>query len=263
MPSPFPGMDPYFEDPEVWPGFHHSFLAALKDRLGPAVRPRYFVHAEERVYVVDEEDGAYRLIVPDVRVIRAKRESSRAPSPDKGGLQIAPPIQVVELLENEVHEHFLEIVDRVDRSVVTVIELLSPTNKAPHSKGRSEVLKKRRQVYATSTNWVEIDLLREGARLANLAASADSEYQVFLSRAGDPREACVWPIQLKEKLPVIGIPLRGSDQDVPVDLQAVIDHVYDSGSYDMDFDYRAAPAPPLTIEQERWADGLLRTSGLR
>ena len=26
MPSPFPGMDPYLEDPSVWMDFHESFI---------------------------------------------------------------------------------------------------------------------------------------------------------------------------------------------------------------------------------------------
>ncbi|MBI3176672.1 MAG: DUF4058 family protein [Chloroflexi bacterium] len=26
MPSPFPGMDPYIEDPDVWGDFHGGFL---------------------------------------------------------------------------------------------------------------------------------------------------------------------------------------------------------------------------------------------
>src|SRR5437868_10463857 len=138
MPSPFPGMDPYLEDPALWSGFHHTFLTALQEQLSPAVRPRYFVRVEERVFVTREDDPAYRLIVPDVRVIEAQRgqHPGRATSSTGGKLAIAEPIPVVELIEPEVHEHRLEVIDRTYRSVVTVIELLSPTNKVQGSAGR-------------------------------------------------------------------------------------------------------------------------------
>ncbi|MFQ6042589.1 MAG: DUF4058 family protein, partial [Candidatus Poribacteria bacterium] len=41
MPSPFPGMDPYLENPVWWPDFHHSFITYARDALQPGLRPRY------------------------------------------------------------------------------------------------------------------------------------------------------------------------------------------------------------------------------
>ena len=38
MPSPFPGMNPYLEQPSVWAGFHNRLIVALA--LGWLARPR-------------------------------------------------------------------------------------------------------------------------------------------------------------------------------------------------------------------------------
>ena len=259
MPSPFPGMDPYLEEPAIWSGFHHAFLSSLQERLGPAVRPKYFVRVEERIYVAHEDDPAYRFIVPDVRVIDAGRAGRPATGRGTGGLVIAPPVPVVEMADPEIHEHRLEILDRVDRSVVTVIEMLSPTNKVPRSIGRESFLQKRNEVYGTDAHWMEIDLLRDGARTANLAASGETEYQVYLSRAGKPRQGYVWPIPLRERLPVIGVPLRDPDADVPLDLQAAFDQVFDVGGYDLDLHYDLDPIPTLTTEDTAWAKQRIAT----
>jgi hypothetical protein len=251
-------MDPYLEDPAIWSGFHHAFLSALQERLGPAVRPKYFVRVDERVYVAHKEDPAYRFIVPDVRVIEAARKRPPATSGGAaGGLVIAPPLPVVEMIDPEIHEHRLEILDRVDRSVVTVIEMRSPTNKMPRSVGRDSFLQKRNEVYGTDAHWMEIDLLRDGARTANVAASGEAEYQIYLSRAGKPRRGFVWPVPVRERLPVIGVPLRNGDADVPLDLQAAFDQVYDVGGYDLDLDYRRAPSCPLNPLQAEWAQTIL------
>ena len=256
MSSPFPGMDPYLENADLWSGFHAPFLVALQNRLAPLVRPKYFVRVEERVYLSDEEDPG-RRVVPDVRVVAFEQRPWRRPQPNPGGGVIAVSVPVVEQRDEEVHEHYLEVRDRVDRSVVTVVELLSPSNKIPGSRGRTAFVQKRREVYATDTHWVEIDLLRGGTRTCNNAPAAGTPYQVFLSRArgGGERGGSVWPIALEAPLPVIGIPLRGADADVPLDLQAAFDFVYDTGAYDVDLedDYAAdPPPPPLSPDTLAW-----------
>lgn len=251
MPSPFPGMDPYLEDPEIWTGVHAAVLAAIFERLGPAVRPKYVVRYQERVYVTSEEDPGYRLIVPDVRVLQAR--GARAPaSVPAGALAITEPVKV-ELVDDEIHEQSLAVIDPKDRSIVTVIELLSPTNKALNSYGRESFLKKRREVCRSDAHWVEIDLLREGDRTANFRRVEPADYPVYLSRASSPRTGYVWCISLRERLPVIAIPLRGEDPDVPLDLQTVLGSAIERGSYDLDTDYTRDPMPPLTAEQSQWA----------
>jgi hypothetical protein len=248
-------MDPYMEGPTLWSGFHHTYLTALQERLGPAVRPKYFVRVEERVYVSREDDPAHRLIVPDMRVVESARRGRAVPQ--TGAAAIAAPIPVADTLEREVHEYRLEVLDQIDRSVVAVIELLSPTNKVPNSVGRASFLQKRHEVFASEAHWIEIDLLRDGVRTANLAESSDAKYQVYLSRADTPRRGYVWPIYLREALPTIGVPLRPGDDDVPLNLQDAFAQVYEVGGYDLDVAYAADPIPPLTGEHSHWAAALL------
>jgi hypothetical protein len=67
---------------------------------------------------------------------------------------------------------------------------------------------------------------------------------------------------LRRRLPVIGVPLRPADPDVPLDLQSIVEQCYRNGGYD-DIDYRREPEPPLSPEDAAWADALLRQQGKR
>jgi hypothetical protein len=264
MPSPFPGMDPYLEDSALWSGFHHSFLSAMQERLAPLLRPKYFVRVEERVYVTGEDDPGYRHIVPDVRVVESARRNRPAitagAAPNE--LAIVEPVPVIELTDPEVHEYRLEVLDRVDRAVVTVIELLSPTNKTPHALGRESLLQKRKEVIAWPTHWTEIDLLLDGVRTTNPPGVPGSEYLVYLSRhTPGGRRAYAWPIKLRHALPVIGIPLRGDEPDAPLDLQAAFTAAYDVGAYDLDLDYQRPCKSPLAADDAQWAQQLVAAGG--
>ncbi|PZO58299.1 MAG: hypothetical protein DCF15_05775 [Phormidesmis priestleyi] len=68
MGSPFPGMNPYLENPTTWPNLHSRFIVAVANLLGPKVRPKYRVVVEEAVYRRDESDQAVLIGVPDISV---------------------------------------------------------------------------------------------------------------------------------------------------------------------------------------------------
>ena len=51
MPSPFPGMNPYLEQDDVWHDFHERFLPAAAEAIGAQVQPDYIVKIVEHVYV--------------------------------------------------------------------------------------------------------------------------------------------------------------------------------------------------------------------
>ena len=254
MASPFPGMDPYLEDPATWTGVHAAILAALFEQIGPAVRPKYAVRFEERVFVTDDDDPGYRLVIPDVRVVQRDPAEPLRPF---ASTAIAEPIRATLPADDEVHERSLHVIDVRDRSIVTVIELLSPTNKIAGSFGRASFLRKRREVLAGDAHWMEIDLLRDGLRTPRLANVPDTDYRVYLSRSGPPRDAFVWPIRLQDRLPTVAFPLRGDDPDVPLDLQAAVTAAVERGSYDLDADYAADPVPPLSGPAEAWARSVL------
>ncbi len=50
MPSPFPGMNPYFEDPEFWPGVHHWLIIEIANSLNRQLSDKYVVTVEVRMY---------------------------------------------------------------------------------------------------------------------------------------------------------------------------------------------------------------------
>src|SRR4051794_37770421 len=64
MPSPFPGMNPYLEQEDVWHDFHERFLPTAAEVIGAQVQTGYIVKIDEHVYVhelsaVDIESEAF------------------------------------------------------------------------------------------------------------------------------------------------------------------------------------------------------------
>ena len=87
-------------------------------------------------------------------------------------------------------------------------------------------------------------------------------YRVVVHRGWRRLEAEYYAIALPDPLPTIKVPLRPTDSDVPLDLQALLDQCYENGGYD-DIDYAIAPDPPLPAAAARWAAQLLRRAGRR
>jgi Protein of unknown function (DUF4058) len=263
MPSPFPGMDPYLEDPGLWPDVHHEILSAAREILNHQLRPKYLVRIEERVYISGENDPG-RPVIPDVHISARSGWEGKPYWPRAGGrAEVAEPVEGNTMIEEEVHEAYLSIIDRAGQSVVTVIELLSPTNKVPGSQGRVSSEQKREEVLHSPSHWVEVDLLRGGVGFRPWWLRSPCEYFVHVSRAEKRPKGLVWPIRLSQHLPVITIPLRPEDPDASLDLQAVIATAYDRAGYDLSVDYGCDPVPPLTGEWPGWADALLKARGLR
>jgi hypothetical protein len=174
---------------------------------------------------------------------------------------------LVNLEPFEVRETFIEVRPARSQRAVTVLEILSPSNKAGGSPGREQYLAKQRELLRSPTHLLEVDLLPQG--LATVALSygrlgldQEWDYLVCLHRAGQP--CCeVWPIPLRQPLPGVRIPLAEKDPDLVLDLQEMLDHCYDAGHYDRLVDYRRPPAVPLSRSHARWANALLREHRLR
>ncbi len=157
----------------------------------------------------------------------------------------------VEVRPKEVERHSsLEILDRRNRRVVTVMELLSPSNKAM-GPDRDDYLAKRRQVLAGTTHLVEIDLRRGGIR-PNLPELPASDYYTLVSRYEDRPRLGFWPVGLRDPLPILPIPLAVPDPDAHLDLNAVLDRAYDAADYGK-YIYQEVPDPKLSAEDETWA----------
>jgi hypothetical protein len=247
MPSPFPGMNPYLEQAAVWQDFHQSFLPLAREVLTAQVRPAYVVKVEEHLFVHEAPiNGRKVLGRSDVSVVGG---TAGAPSAGPASAVAQAPITVL-LTGADIERHaFLEIRDRANMEVVTVIELLSPSNKDP-GPDREIYLAKRRRLLWSGTHLVEIDLLRGGGRLPPIEIMAD--YCVFVSRAEERPRAFAWPIHLRSRLPEIPIPLRPPHADARLDLQQVLHRLYDTAGYE-DYIYNNEPEPPLSPEDAEWA----------
>ena len=214
MPSPFPGMNPYLEQAAVWHDLRITMMAALSAQIVPQV-------------------------VPDCIVLIGMRYEI-GETPEEAGLP-----------ESEWDRaRFLEVRDRHSRELIAVIELLSPSNKRPGA-DRDRYLARRGDLIASPVHLIEIDLLRGGV-LVPAEKRPACDYSVLVSRAEDRLRAGFWPIGLRERLPVVPIPLRSPDDPARVDLQAAVDRVYDDAGY-AHFIYARDPEPPLTPDQADWA----------
>ncbi len=256
MPSPFPGMNPYLEHPSVWHDFHGVLVTEMRLELAGQLGSRYQVRMDEHVYIHELDASARRLIGrPDVLI--SERPGTPLPTGTTAVLAVAPAAGELPIGVDVLQERYIEIRDKQQGRLVTVIELLSPTNKQPGS-DREQYLAKRRQYLLSDVNLVEIDLLRGGTRMpvSNLATCA---YCVVVSPGDERPNAGLWPIGLRDPLPTIPIPLGRGDTPARLDLQALLHRVYDRGRY-ADSITEAAPEPSLTFEDAAWAQAVLAAS---
>lgn len=198
---------------------------------------------------LDDVSIATRVIRPDVSVV-GERQSAQS----RVAL-IEPPLRLATVMEAETPVHFVEIREVGTMVVVTVIEVLSPTNKA--GEGRVEYLRKRRAVLNNDVNLVEIDLLRGGARVPMREPLPDFPYFAIVHRTALRPVADVWPIGFADPLPEIPVPLLAPDSAVMLHLQATLSGAFDSVGYGRAIDYSRSLSPPLGDSEERWARDLL------
>lgn len=264
MQSPFPGMDPYLEEPALWADVHHGLISGMQEVLNRQLRPHYHVRVEERVYISDEQDPGRKALVPDLKIVDTGHLRSGPLAVDAVEIAVVEPVVLTTLIEDEIREARLEVIDTKQQAVVTVIELPSPTNKIAGSRGRASYEAKRREVMTSSCHFVEIDLLRAGDHLHTRELLPAAEYYVHVSRKGLRPKGYVWPIRLPQRLPAIGIPLQEGDEDAQLDLQGVLALAYERAAYDLLIDYRSEPpTPPLPPELANWLNELLVGKGLR
>lgn len=264
MHSPFPGMNPYLE--QFWGDIDHRLITYSSDAIQKQLPGDLRARVDERVFV-EPEEGKPRNIVPDVRVVeRGRRDHPGLRA--SNGIALAGPL-IIRLDQNEpIRQGFIEIIDiKSGRRVVTVIEILSPSNKAP-GPGRDLYLRKQEELRAGNVSLVEIDLLRAGARVLSapfelIPDGHRTPYAACVRRGWKPLELEYYRLPLRDRLPAIAIPLRQTDHDIALDLQALIDRCYEEARYDDDIDYLQEPDPPLDSEQARWADDLLHKHGRR
>jgi hypothetical protein len=266
MQSPFPGMDPFIEAGRSWKDFHDRLIASMSNEISDALPEGYIARVGERSYIalVESEEKTDHHFEPDVKVT-----GPRAKTPGRGrdGGRAAADLdgEVVTLrafIEEDFEESFIDIYELdPERRLVTSIEVLSPSNKVPSGPGRKRYLRKRQSLLMGKANLVEIDLLRGGTRMPMLDPLPDSPYYILVSREEKAPFCRVWPAYFDRPLPPIPIPLSRPDPDIRLELQPLVDAIYQRSRYYEDIDYSALLTPPLSALQLAWiGEELKRTS---
>ena len=251
MPSPFPGMNPYLEQPELWSECHSRMIVAIADALDDLLSRAYRVAIEKRVYL-SQDDESLLIGIPDVAIVAPRSEASAIP---QSATAVAEPVTVELPNLEEVQERYLEIREGGTGTVITTIELLSPKNKRS-GEGRNAYLQKRQQTLNTATHWVEIDLLRGGEPMPMLGA-ARSDYRLLVSRSQERPKAQLYAFGLRQPIPALPIPLRKGDTEPLLELQPLLHRVYDRARFALAIDYGKVPNPRLSHEDLAWVQSLI------
>ena len=253
MPSPFPGMNPFLEQPSVWHDFHTRFAVALADQLSALVGTAYLVRVEEHVYL-HELSAAERQLIgrPDVHV------SPQAPKTSSSTTTLSAPCRGRFLTPvDEEKVRYLEIIERSGRRVTAVIEILSPSNKL-NGPDRDSYLSKRLAYLRGDVHFIELDLLRGGPRMP-IDGMPACDYCAAVSTVADRPNGGIWPFGLREAMPIVPIPLRRDDPAAPLDLKAALDRVYDAATYRYEI-YQSEPVPALSHADAGWAAEILKAT---
>jgi hypothetical protein len=251
MPSPFPGMDPYLESPTQWSDFHPTFIQAWREAVAQRLPGNYFARIGEDVVLVAPDLRKGQAREPDVLVSRDLRLPGGGSAATISGVRISP-MTLANIDYVDPHtETFIEVLRLPEQEVVAVLELLSPTNKA--GDGRGFYFEKRQQLLRQRVHIVELDLIRSGRRLQLDRPLPPGDYYAFVSHS-DRRPYCdVYPWTVRDRLPILPLPLRAPDQDVQIDLGQALEVAYQRGQYDRLVRYdQPPPAPSFAGEDAEW-----------
>jgi hypothetical protein len=250
--NPFPGMNPYLERPRLWPGVHNALIARLLDSLGPLLPPQYRIALEERfeIAVVPEEPvrAETRDVIPDLSLTTQRGAA--------GGVAVKePPVPADGILVETpapVRATYLEVREAPSDRVVTVVEVLSPTNKVQGS-GRTDYLDKREDILASDVNLVEIDLLRGGEPMPLTTPVPDCHYRILVSRKRRRPNAYLFPFMIQDPIPKFTLPLLVGDTEPEADLGPLLASMHHTARYNLAINYdRAPPGPALDAETMQW-----------
>lgn len=254
--NPLPGMNPWLE--AYWGDIHTKLTTYACDYMQRQLPSDLQARVEEYLSVYEsEEDGtSSRRIVPDVQIVEQPDLSAAAtaiateafPSSESVIIRRRTPPQTL---------RYIKIVDvKSNRRVVTAIEFISLANEATE-KGRQQYFAKQHELITAGVNLVEIDLLRSGGWV--MAAQKDgyphtmqAPYRISVVRATSPEDAEIYRASFRTPLPDIRVPLRDTDHDIQLSLQALVNSAYENGRYGNDVDYSVMPDPILGADDFKW-----------
>jgi hypothetical protein len=252
MPSPFPGMDPYLES-WIWADFHATLITATRAQINAKLPRRYLANTELYVWREGPSENERLLLGgPDIHAVEKSPAGTKGPPV----ATVVPPVTTI-LPGVERKQRYVRIVDESGRRIVTVIEILSPSNKTAHESGEAYRYK-REEYIASGVNLVEIDLLRAGVRppLGDPAPSIP-DYYALVSRAWQRPQLDVWPFSVRDPLPHIPVPLDPEEPEVLLDMGAAFARAFEEGRYEEQVDYSKPPKPAFREPDATWARELL------
>lgn len=250
MSSPFPGMDPFLEDPTFWPDFHATFINYWREAIAEQLPDRYDARIGERVNLVEHPPETIRRVEPDVAVSRWGNGGGTLGSAAGGVVTTLEPVTIPLVIEEPTRQTYIEILRRADRDLVAVLELLSPANKTPP--GLGEYRAKRNAILRQNVHLLELDLLLQGERMPLRGPLPPGDYYALLARADRRPDCNVYAWTVRDGLPKIPIPLRPPDADVMVDLAEVMRTTYDRGRYAKSVDYDSPPETVRFSPHRQW-----------
>ncbi len=261
MSNPFPGMNPWLEHPALWHDVHFRLIGALARYLSPLLSPRYFVAVESQAYIATTFAPPPTVRYPAVSIVQAQEAHLRY-APLAKPSEIPPiPHRVEVPVPDVIEETYLQIREVSTDMLVTIIEILSPTNKRPGS-GRQKYERKRLKILSTVTNLVEIDLLRDWPPMPMVGVLVSSDYHILVRRGAEGNQAALYPFNVQDTMPVFSLPLPEGEDEPSIDLSMLLDEVYGEANYDLRLHYDRPPVPPLSEEHARWAREILKQRAL-
>lgn len=256
MPSPFPGVDPYVEAVGLWEAFHPGLLTYCRDALNEILPSHYAASMGVHLDLVSLSETESVSIIPDVLVSDRQRRTHAGSRRARrsGGTATIEPVRIALPPRGKVEMKrvWIEILRLPGKTPVTVIEVLSPTNKM--GEGSAKYLRKRRATIRRKIHLVEIDLLLGGERLPMGEPLPPGDFYALVSRSEERPESDVYAWTIRESLPTIPIPLLRPDPDIALDLAAGFAAAYDRGRFANLIDYARPPATIRKPSDRAWAE---------
>jgi hypothetical protein len=220
-------MDPYLEDESIWPQFQHQLVLSLYQILLPGLVDRYRARIAQRHYVTEQA-------------------------------------LFTSIIREEHHEDYVEVRQRLDGKLVTLLDLASPCNRTTEA-GRLAYLATRKEGRTVGANLVEIDLVLQGQPLLDYSREnlPDWDYAVSVTRGTQPERYEIYTATLQKRLPRFRLPLAADDRDTVIDLHTAFSRCYDQGGFAARLDYQKDPATSLGDDDRRWLHNLLKEAKLR
>ena len=168
------------------------------------------------------------------------------------------------VIRQERHEEYIEIRQRTDGRLVTLVDVASPINKTL-PQGRAAYHETRRVARAQNASAVEIDLCLQGQPLLDYSRDGlpEWDYAVTVTRCTQPERYEIYTSTLPKRLPRFKVPLAPDDRDTVLDLQATFARAFDHGNFSARIDYTRDAGTRMSDTHRTWVAEWLKQMRLR